>query len=330
MIYRETAGDFRVEEIPFTKPSGNGRFWYLQVEKVGLDSAEVVSALATSANCSPQDVGMAGRKDRHAITRQWFSVPVGSAAQAPDLSLVGASVIEVSKHDCRLRLGDLKANRFKLVVRDVDATDRANIQENVSHVQQEGFANRFGRQRFGRYGNNAEQGRDILLGRKKVKNRRLARFLVSALQSEVFNVSLELRCEEIGFEKLVDGDLILVHATGSLFWIDSAEQEQQRMKEHVISATGPLMGDKMRKPFAAAGRWENAALEKCDLTEGLFRSRKSLRLSGARRSIRAFATDLSVEFSDDTAEFSLCLPPGSYASVFLEEICGAKLKEVRS
>ena len=42
------------------------------------------------AVCRPRDVGYAGRKDRHAITRQWFSLEGVEPERALDFQIEGA------------------------------------------------------------------------------------------------------------------------------------------------------------------------------------------------------------------------------------------------
>ena len=67
--------DFIVEEIPLYEPSGEGGHTFLWVEKRLRNTDEVAKLLARAAGVSERDVGYAGRKDRHAVTRQSFSVP---------------------------------------------------------------------------------------------------------------------------------------------------------------------------------------------------------------------------------------------------------------
>src|SRR5262245_55081876 len=67
--------DFEVEEVPAYQPSGQGEFLYLWVEKREMGAEYFVRQVARRLGLSPQDVGTAGLKDRHAVTRQMVSVP---------------------------------------------------------------------------------------------------------------------------------------------------------------------------------------------------------------------------------------------------------------
>src|SRR5210317_1968524 len=67
--------DFVVEEQFDEAFSGEGEHLYLQIRKIGQNTHWVAEQLAKMAGVRSKDVGYAGRKDRFAITTQWFSVP---------------------------------------------------------------------------------------------------------------------------------------------------------------------------------------------------------------------------------------------------------------
>src|SRR5579885_190071 len=70
--------DFEVEEIPAYQPSGQGDFLYLWVEKRGLGAEYFVRQVARRLGIAPGEIGTAGLKDRHAITRPLVSVTIAS------------------------------------------------------------------------------------------------------------------------------------------------------------------------------------------------------------------------------------------------------------
>ncbi len=77
--------DFEVEELPAYLPSGEGEHLFLWVEKRGRDTREVVRALAQALGLPEGEIGVAGMKDRHAVTRQLISVPARAEPQAAGL-----------------------------------------------------------------------------------------------------------------------------------------------------------------------------------------------------------------------------------------------------
>ena len=250
--------DFRVDELPLYPPTGEGAHTFLRIEKRVRTTEQVARALARAAGVPPRDVGYAGRKDRFAVTTQWFSVPGLSPEAALDLELPSARVVEAAAHPHKLRTGHLRGNRFELVVREVAADVAREAGRRLPRLVELGMPNRFGAQRFGRDGDNAERGRRLLAGELRVRDRREARFLVSALQAEIFNQVLAAR--ELPLGRVEQGDVAVVHASGGLFLVDEPEREAPRAQAFEISPTGPIFGTKTKRPEGLPALRESAAL----------------------------------------------------------------------
>ncbi len=146
------SANFSVIEEPAYLPSGSGEHLYVDIEKEGLTTDQVAEALAKVCGKKDRDVGYAGRKDRHAITRQWFSVHFGKdealATLQERLPHGRVQVHGVARHANKLRLGHLAGNRFVLGI----AGDTAGLAERLAKLAHEGIRNRFGAQRFGLHG----------------------------------------------------------------------------------------------------------------------------------------------------------------------------------
>ena len=71
---RSVPSDFVVTEKCDIEFSGEGEHDFLWIEKIGTNTHWVAECLAKHGKVPLRDVGFAGMKDRHAITRQWFSV----------------------------------------------------------------------------------------------------------------------------------------------------------------------------------------------------------------------------------------------------------------
>lgn len=151
---------FIVSEIPAYEPTGDGEHLYVHIEKEGLNTDAVAKALASCCGRREMDIGYAGRKDRHAITRQWFSVHFGREEQLVSLAdkLRGGriDILAVSRHRNKLRLGHLIGNRFQLGLGIADdATTQLTVDEftelhnRTQELSRHGLVNRFGPQRFG-------------------------------------------------------------------------------------------------------------------------------------------------------------------------------------
>jgi len=317
---RESPEDFRVDELPAYAPSGSGAHTFVRVEKRLRTTEEVARALARAAGVRPGDVGYAGRKDRVALTTQWFSVPGLDPARALALELAGARVLEAAPHPHKLRTGHLRGNRFEIAVRGADAAVFAHARERLSDIEARGFPNRFGPQRYGRDGDNALRARALLAGSASRLARRDARFLLSALQAQVFDAALAAR--ELPLDALERGDLAMRHESGGVFRVEDPEREAPRAAAFEISATGPIFGTHMTEPDGAVASRERRALAACGVELGALRLPPGIRLRGARRALRERPRDAQLTFADDVLRLAFELPPGSYASVLVEELVG--------
>lgn len=141
------AENFGVEEIPAYEPCGSGEHLYVRIEKRGLTSDEVADQLAKACRVKSMAVSCAGRKDRHAVTSQWFSVHFGDETGLASLQGDHLRVLAVSRHRNKLKPGHLRGNRFRLVLGGV--ADCEGLKRDLARLAQEGVPNRFGAQRFG-------------------------------------------------------------------------------------------------------------------------------------------------------------------------------------
>ena len=318
---KEVPEDFDVEEIPLYPPCGEGDHTFVFIEKRLRTTEDVANGLAAAAGVPARDVGYAGRKDRAAVARQWFSVPGLAPQQASECAIEGVRVLDAVPHRHKLRTGQLAGNRFAIRVRGVsaEAAERARVELRV--VERQGMANRFGSQRFGRRGDNAQRGLSLLRGRGRLPNRRTARFWVSALQAEVFNEVLRTR--PLPLDRVERGDVAVVVASGGLFVVEDEARENERVALFEISPTGPIFGRKVTGPSGAPAAREaeiQASLGVPPLGE--IELPRGLSLRGARRPLRVRPRNLELCEDPDGLTFRFELPAGSYATVLLDQLLG--------
>src|SRR5687767_12616107 len=184
---------FVVEEIPAYRPSGEGEHTYLWIEKRGLTTAEAERRLGQALGVNPRDIGHAGLKDRHAVTRQFLSLLGTTPEQARAVAIDGLQVLEASRHGNKLRMGHLTGNRFELVLTEVTAEEATAIGQRLQELGRVGLPNWYGEQRFGAAGDNVPRALAIVRGELRERDWRKRQFLLSALQSAVFNQALQLR-----------------------------------------------------------------------------------------------------------------------------------------
>src|SRR3954464_4153418 len=87
--------DFEVEEVPAYRPSGQGDYLYLWVEKRDMGAEYFVRQVARRLDLAPGEVGTAGLKDRRAVTRQMVSVPARAEDRLGQLEGEGIRLLEV-------------------------------------------------------------------------------------------------------------------------------------------------------------------------------------------------------------------------------------------
>jgi tRNA pseudouridine13 synthase len=324
---RTSPDDFVVDELPLYRPEGRGEHTFLHVEKRDRTTEGVARDLARAAGLPPGAVGYAGRKDRRAVTRQWFSVPGLDPERARELALPGARVLDAIRHPHKLRTGQLRGNRFEIRVRDVDAGLAERAEARLGEIERRGMPNRFGAQRFGRDAGNLPRAQALLRQGGSVADRRDARFLLSALQAAVFNEVLAVRPEPL--DRVVAGDVAVIHASGGLFRVEDADREAPRALAFEVSATGPIFGGRALEPGGVVAERERAVLERFGIAaaEGHVRWPRGVRLRGTRRSLRVRPSDASVEREADALRLRFTLPAGSYATVLVEELLGAEMLE---
>ncbi len=315
--------DFVVEEIPAYEPAGHGAHTFLRLTKRGLTTAAVRERLAAAFGVQPEDIGIAGLKDRHAVTTQTISVPWPDPDEA--LRRAQAALPEVTFHWARahphkLRTGHLRGNRFRILARDVPPDGLARAQAIAAHLRAVGVPNYYGPQRFGREGDNPARGRAVLQGRGPRK-KWLRLLLISAYQAALFNCYLARRVAAGLFTRLLRGDIAKKADTGGMFVVQDPDAEHARYRRGAIHFTGPIFGYKMWRAEADAGALEASILAAEGLTWEDFRR---ARVKGTRRLGRVWLADLVVAPGPEpgTLQFAFTLPKGAYATTVLREFFG--------
>jgi tRNA pseudouridine13 synthase len=311
--------DFEVEEVPAYQPSGEGEHLYLWVEKRGRDTREVVRALCAVLGVDEGDVGVAGMKDRQAITRQLLSVPAKAEARLGDFSLEGVSVLWSKRHGNKLRTGHLKGNRFRLRLRGVK--DVGAARESFARLGARGVPNYFGEQRFGREGDNADFGRLLVLGQRLPRrpDKFQRKLYLSAFQSRLFNRALVDRLLAGTFDTALLGDVLRKEETGGLFVCEAPEVDGPRVASWEVSPAGPLFGPRMTASAHAVAEAEAKLLADEGVTLEDFR-RGGDETQGGRRPYRVRLTSPSLEVDGEDLVLAFELPKGSYATEVLREL----------
>lgn len=322
-VLRSTPDDFRVEEVLGYDADGQGEHALLWIEKRGANTDWVARELAKFAGVAPVGVGYAGMKDRHAVTRQTFSVHLAGKPD-PDWSTfphAEVNVLAATRHSRKLKRGALRGNRFVLVLRQVQG-DAAAAEHVLQQIAARGVPNYYGEQRFGREGGNVAQARSMFAGRRVERDKRS--FLLSAARSQIFNSVLAARVEKNAWDTPLDGEIWALAGSRSWFGPEPfTDVLAERLARLDIHPSGPLWGQGERPSQGEAGALEaHVADAHSDLAAGLI----AARMDQERRPLRLLPRDLKWRWLDTDAageralELSFELPAGAYATVVVREL----------
>lgn len=291
-VMRTMAADFRVDEVLAFEPTGTGEHLLLHIEKQGENTEAVAHHLARAFDVPRVAVSFAGRKDRHAVTAQWFSVhtPKNEVPAMPER----CRLVQHTRHIRKLRRGEIASNQFQIRLRALEG-DLEAFDARLAALAQTGVPNYFGEQRFGREGANVPRARSYLIDARRQRVSAFDKGLhISVARALVFNAVLAHRVEQGNWNSLVAGDLA----------IDGAP-------------TGPLWGRGRCQTSECAARIESEALS---AVEEWLAPLEHVGLSQERRALVELPRDLVGQRAGEVAQLSFGLGAGQYATSVLREL----------
>lgn len=300
--FRQTNDDFFVEEQLGFEPSGDGEHQLIFLEKRGENTQWLAQQIAKLAGVSTQDVGYCGRKDRHAVTRQWFSIylPKQNAIEWSELNSDSCEVLRTSQHLKKLRPGMHASNFFRIRLRAVrqkntqtpaNADDLSQLQQQIDQVITTGVPNFFGPQRFGQEGRNLERVAQWFESNRKPRRDQRS-IILSSARSYLFNLVLDARVANNNWQQCIAGDV-------------ANEHEQP---------TGPLWGR------GRSASKDDALVLETDILAPWQAWRDGLEHQGLkqeRRDLVLLPENLQWQQDQQDLVFSFTLPTGAYATVLL-------------
>lgn len=350
VYFSKNSNDFVVKEIPLYEFSGNGEHLILHVRKKDLTTWQMLENLSSFCGAKMRDFGYAGLKDKDGMTLQYISIHKNYEEKLKNFSHDKIKIVSSTYHSNKIKIGHLKGNNFFIRLKKVLGVDAKKLIQACEILKKEGYPNYFGYQRFGKNGDNFKEGRAILEGKRKERNKKLHDFLISAYQSELFNNWLSKRVEiskyfnsfsdneiknilhfdmkevmeikkQPQFFKMINGDVLHHYPHGKAFMCEDIENEVKRFLSKDITITGLLFGEKTINT-------ENRAKE---IENEIFDSERDLinKLNGTRRFAWCFVENFEYKYKEEEAHFELSftLQKGSYATAVLEEILGCFLNE---
>ncbi|MEG3641287.1 tRNA pseudouridine(13) synthase TruD [Magnetococcus sp. PR-3] len=323
---KQQPADFHVEELRPDPLSGDGEHWILRIQKQDLTTDQVAGWLCRRFGVPRKNIGFAGQKDRHAITIQDFSVhlPGKSPPKGWDQELLeGITLLTLNRDRRKIKPGMLSGNRFIIRLRGCDDTlsmeQRHTLAEQArQRILTQGAPNYFGPQRFGRDGDNWDQGIKLLkAGRKRRKgNRNTEGLQISAVRSELFNRVVAARLQANLFQTLLEGDVVQLAGRTASFRVEDLCAEQPRFDAREIHPSGPLFGQDLLAPTGEAAKYEElVAHAEADVIDLLNR----FGMKGARRAMRLMPQDLTHSWEGEDLVATFTLPRGCFATSVMRE-----------
>ena len=315
-LLKAECADFVVKEQLGYDMSGDGEFVAVKVRKTDCNTLFVGEQLAKFAGISARNMSYAGLKDRKAVTEQWFSLqmPGQPTPNFSQFSLEGVEILDVTRHQRKIRIGSLQGNHFEILLRNVEETDELKVR--LDFLAKNGFPNYFTEQRFGRDGNNLTQALRWASGEIKVKDRHKRSFYLSAARSEIFNLILSKRMELNLAQQILVGDVLQLNGSHSWFVVGESEdlvQLQQRLAQQDVLLTAPLIGEEEK----SAVDFENEIFAQ---HQALFALMRQEHMKAARRPILMQPQQFQWQFEPNGLRLQFALPAGSYATALIREL----------
>lgn len=325
-IFKQHAEDFVVIEDLGYPLTGEGEHQLILVEKRNANTAFVAEELAKFTGLPLRNVTYAGRKDKFAVTRQWFGLHAPGQADFDfsQFTLPGVAVLSQTRHNKKLKTGQLKGNRFTITLRQVSAPEEVIVR--LEQAAAMGVPNYYGEQRFGVVRQNSEgqrtEGGNLQLAQKMlegetIRNRNKRSMALSALRSYLFNCQLSQRIQAAVFNDIILGDALMLSGSNSFFIHDGSDSTvQKRYQEKDLAPSAALWGKGNLPTAAEAYKMEHqVANYYADIAEFLGQAG----LKQERRTIKIWPQNLECQQQDDTLTVSFSLPSGCFATSVLRE-----------
>lgn len=320
-LIRSVPEDFVVREQLGFEPDGSGEHVFLHLQKRGLNTQDLLQRVSALSGIHLRDIGYSGLKDRRAVTSQWVSVRMAGKPE-PDwqrLTVTGeVEVLDCQRHSRKLKRGVHRSNRFELRLRQLQG-DATALEARLQHLSQQGVPNYFGEQRFGHGGATLAQARHWQeRGARKLSHSKRG-LLLSAMRGHLFNLLLAQRVQEGSWNRLLAGDVCMLHGSRSLFSCPTVTAElAARVAAGDVHPGLPLWGRGeilQGEPQLSS----QAAILAPEVT--LCRFLEDAGLNLVYRPARLLADDFCWRFCDDGALLlGFSLAPGSYATAVLAEL----------
>ncbi|WMT51511.1 MAG: tRNA pseudouridine(13) synthase TruD [Ferroplasma sp.] len=141
---------FIVNEIPIELPQKpDGKYTVLKIRLTNWDTNKFLMHLADRLHISNKRITYAGTKDKLGITTQYFCINLPAGQDIGEIHIKDAEILSCFRTDRMIKLGDLMGNQFIIGIKSDDSIEE-KINNTVKQIMENrGFPNFYGVQRFG-------------------------------------------------------------------------------------------------------------------------------------------------------------------------------------
>ncbi len=290
---------------------GEGEHLMVRIRKTGENTSFVANEIAKFCGVKSKDVSWAGLKDRHAVTEQWLSIhlPKGETPDFTPFQKMHPSieVLAATRHNKKLRPGDLVGNEFELTLSEVSDVD--SVLSRLEKISIAGVPNYFGAQRFGNEGNNVSEARRWGRDNVRTRNQNKRSLYLSAARSWIFNQIVSARIEKQIFDQVIVGDIVL---NG-----DTQQHIETLPIETEAPITAALAGDNSLPTSGEVLELEQACV---DAEPDLMALIRGNRMRHERRAVSLKPSDLTWSSNEDQVTLKFSLDAGCFATAIVREL----------
>ena len=352
--FKQKSQDFIVtEELPFTF-ADKGDVFFVFFEKRNLNTMDVVNHICSSCNIPRLTLGIAGLKDKKAITRQRICIyksalkKIGGERKFLESLEEVAKTLKTAWHTDPIGMTTpiknsfyikLRANK-KLSLKEKDISNRK-----ILSLFKKWFPNLFWNQRFGISWINPKQGSEILQWKSNIRDKKDIIFKIQAYASKIFNEYIHTRTKK--WLQILDGDIVIdtENSKKKQLWIYQANTSTIKLfddtkkgeqffrypntnkwevpfnKENMMITWPVVWYNLLLTPKGTiAGNKEQGLLEKNWISEKGLQLCIQYKIFWIRRPLWVFPQNVSVHFQQDDILLNFTLPWWAYASIMIDEL----------
>ena len=190
--------DFIVKEKIKLLKVKKGNYGYYLLRKRNWSTLDAIEKIASKLGINSKFIGLAGNKDKWAITEQYISIYKVDKARVENLEIkdIGLKFIGYGKD--KINLGSLEGNEFDIIIRNLEEKKRLEIDKVENYFDEQRFGFKLNTHLVGKaiVKKNFKEACEILgkktenndyIGELRKDNRRVLRFYIHSYESWIWN-----------------------------------------------------------------------------------------------------------------------------------------------